>query len=136
MKLQHARWIGLPALILAATLVGCGDAADDSVPISGNVTFDGAPLPTGTITFLPTDGEGPSAGAEITDGHYETTAWPGSKQVTITARREKAGAKSADPHAGPPTEQDLPKKYNTATELKADVPADGSDKINFDLQSK
>jgi hypothetical protein len=127
----------VPALLCAATFAGCGDAADESVPVSGTVTFDGAPLPSGSITLLPSDGVGSSAGAEITDGKYETKALPGPKQVTITANREKAGGNAkADPHAGPPTEQYLPAKYNSATELKADIPADGSDKINFELQSK
>ena len=137
MKFTYSRWLGMPALLLAATLVGCGDASDNSVPVSGNVTLDGAPLPSGTLTLTPTDGVGPSAGAQITDGHYETKAVPGPKQVTIIAQREKAGGTAAaNPHAGPATEQYLPAKYNTATELKTDVPTDGSDQVNFDLTSK
>jgi len=137
MKLQYARRISVAALLLAASLAGCGGVVDDSVPISGSVTLDGAPLPSGTITFLPSDGVGPSAGAQIAEGKYETRAVPGPKQVTIVAQREKAGGTAApNPHAGPPTEQYLPAKYNTRTELKADVPAEGSETVDFALTSK
>jgi hypothetical protein len=137
MKFQFSRRLSLPALLLTATFVGCGDVEDDSVPISGNVTLDGAPLPSGTITFLPTDGIGPSAGAQITEGQYETNVVPGSKQVTIVAQREKAGASApANSHAGPVKEQYLPSKYNTSTELKADIPNEGSETIDFALTAK
>jgi hypothetical protein len=140
MNIMTYRRFGAPILFAAALAMlaaGCGDADDDSVPISGTVTFDGAPLPSGSITFLPSDGQGPTAGASITQGHYETRAVPGPKQDTITALREAKGSKAAaDPHAGPPTEQYLPAKYNSSTELKTDVPESGSDKIDFTLTAK
>lgn len=122
------------ALIFAAG--GCSSADDPGVPVSGQVTLDGQPLPGGTIDFLPTDGQGASAGAQIVDGAYEAHVPPGAKQVTIVAQREDTDGKaSADPHAGPRMEQYLPARYNSRTELKAEIPEGGADGISFELTS-
>lgn len=124
--------------LLAAVLTvasGCSSTEDPAVTVSGKVTFDGKPLPSGTINFVPADGQGASAGAQITEGTYEANVTPGSKTVMIVAQREIPGKASADPHAGPPMEQYLPAAYNSRTKLTADIPAAGSDAINFELTS-
>lgn len=128
----------LCGLFLFAATVGCGGPSDDAtVPIAGNVTLDGTPLPDGVITLLPSDGKGPTAGAPIKEGRYETRAEPGPKSVTIVAQRPAAGGKApADPHAGPATEQYIPAKYNSKTTLTADVPDAGSETLDFQLESK
>ena len=60
------------AIALAAVLwsiAGCGSA---TVPLWGEVTFDGKPLESGTIEFIPVEGTpGPSTGGTITDGQYD-----------------------------------------------------------------
>lgn len=54
-------------------IVGCSPTLTQKV--SGTVTLDGQPLATGQIEFAPTAGTtGPTAGAEIVDGHYEVPA--------------------------------------------------------------
>lgn len=128
--------LGLAAVLSVATISGCGSAEDPTVPVSGNVTLDGQPLPSGRITFLPSDGKGAVAGAEVATGKYEARVTPGPKQVTVTAQREAAaGKKPVDPHAGPSQQQYLPARYNTKTELKTDVSVEGSDAIDFPLES-
>ena len=55
------------AFLVCAALgvaVGCS-GSDDGLPrepVSGTVTFDGKPLATGTISFMPTKGSGEGGG--------------------------------------------------------------------------
>lgn len=65
--------------------VGCGGDGDGVTRynISGNVTFDGAPVPHGFIQFLPDSAggnSGPAGSATITDGKFDTAT---SGQGTI-----------------------------------------------------
>ncbi len=79
----------LPILITTAVSVlllsGCGD----STSVSGNVTYKGKPVESGAITFLPADGKGPSSGARIEGGRYQTEEMlPGPKIVQIIGIKE------------------------------------------------
>ncbi|WDI42449.1 hypothetical protein [Bremerella sp. P1] len=63
--------LALAALLLA----GCGaEKASDVFSVSGNITYDGKPIPKGNISFAPDasqNNQGPGASAEIKDGKYE-----------------------------------------------------------------
>lgn len=68
-------------LMVVAALSGCGPRGLQRFQLEGKVTFDGKPVPSGTIRFEPdsTKGNrGPVGYAEIIDGRY-TTATEGSK---------------------------------------------------------
>jgi hypothetical protein len=77
--------IPLLGAILASSLpvlTGCGES--DRIPrydLSGDITYDGKPVPGGYISFRP-DGKkgnrGPGASAVITDGRYETGSGEGT----------------------------------------------------------
>ncbi|MBU4271497.1 MAG: hypothetical protein KKA28_06500, partial [Planctomycetes bacterium] len=71
----------LPALFLLPLLGGCGGSR--LVEIGGAVTYDGQPVQKGTIAFLPSDGNGPTAAAIIAEGKYTVKVAPGPKQVKI-----------------------------------------------------
>lgn len=75
--------------VLFASITGCGGAFDAT--LSGNVSYRGQPLATGTVTFHP-KGEGPiSVGSIRDDGGYEVVTGreiglpPGDYQVTVVA---------------------------------------------------
>ncbi len=139
MVLRFSVLIGL--LLLGA---GCGGGTDSNrVSVSGQVTLDEQPLANGVITFLPSDGKGPSASAKIENGEYETEIDPGPKNVSIQATEAAAeptdSAARGDSHGGGGSaspKQLIPAKYNTNTELKYEVQASGNDDVNFDLNSK
>jgi hypothetical protein len=58
--------------LIAALLVGCGKAPVGN-GVSGKVTFNGSPIPAGTIYFEPDAGATGSQGvAKIVDGAYDT----------------------------------------------------------------
>lgn len=64
-------------------LPACGSNKSN---ISGNVTYDGQPIDTGRIEFLPADGKGPGAGGTIAGGRYEVKELvPGPKVVQVIA---------------------------------------------------
>lgn len=90
-------------LVLSAVVQsGCGgDSGPKRYGVSGTVTFDGQPVPVGTITFDPDvskGNRGPQGRARIVDGKYDTGAKDGKGMVggphvvTISgAHRESAG---------------------------------------------
>ncbi|MBA2114941.1 hypothetical protein [Bremerella alba] len=63
-------------IALAILLItGCGtEKSSDVYSVSGNITYDGQPLPKGNISFAPDasqNNQGPGATAEIKDGEYK-----------------------------------------------------------------
>lgn len=68
--------VGTFALVacgLALACSGCGDS--QNLRVSGRVTFNGKPVPTGKIYFSPDaskQNKGPSGFADIKDGSYDT----------------------------------------------------------------
>jgi hypothetical protein len=65
--------IGIVAMAL--TLVGCGDSGPERYELSGQVTYDGKPIPAGVITFEPqgiTLNASTMGEAEIQAGRYKT----------------------------------------------------------------
>jgi hypothetical protein len=128
------------ALVLATLTLGCGDGGRAAV--SGTVMLDGQPLPEGSITFFPTDGNrGPSAGGVIQDGTFEidTRDGPmiGKNRVEIRSNTP-TGRKIIDPRM--PTMQldeilAVPKRYNSDSELVRDLHP-GHNELNFELNGK
>ena len=67
------RWTVLSAAL--CLFAGCGQSGPARYSVSGNVSYKGAPIPVGQISFEPdtTRGnEGPGASAVIKDGKYDT----------------------------------------------------------------
>ena len=80
------------ACLLLLALPGCGGSGLDTVPVTGRVTYQGAPLASGTITFAP---EEPKVGRAAwgyldAEGQYSLTtvrmndgALPGNYRVAV-----------------------------------------------------
>lgn len=125
------------AVLLGLTFVlycgGCGDGkkTDPEFEVSGNVTFNGAALSEGTITFDASDGK-PPASADIKAGAYSMKARPGKHKVSISFQKLIPGKKG--PMDTEVREEQIPAKYNTETILTAEVKADGENKFTFDLK--
>ena len=60
-------------LMFLVSAIGCGRSRLDTAPLSGKVTYQGNPVPWGTVSFQPVDRKvGRPAMADIkTDGSYE-----------------------------------------------------------------
>lgn len=139
-----SRCIALLLLLLAMGLSGCGDDGPPRGKVSGQVTLDGAPLPQGSILFVPIEGnKGVAAGGQIVDGKYSLTGDAGvslgANRVEIRSLR-KSGRKEQKPFApqGEMVEVDeeaVADSFNTASTLRADVKA-GSQTQDFSVTSR
>jgi hypothetical protein len=132
--------------------VGCAGSSDDlpREAVSGTVTLDGQLLPSGSISFMPSDSSGAGVtttggGGTITSGKFsiarETGLVPGSYNVAIYASEESAGRTKPQQVGGgsKPAERAkelIPAKYNTSTELKAEIKKGGGNALTFTLESK
>ncbi|WP_207396686.1 hypothetical protein [Bremerella alba] len=73
---RHQRFHCIWQLLLIAA-AGCGAAQSDTYRVSGQVNFDGQPVPAGTILFQPDKSQGASGQAGlaiIRDGQFDTAA--------------------------------------------------------------
>ena len=118
----------LPASLLA---LGCGDGR---YPVRGTVTFDGRPVADGVISFVPDNPALASDAGRIEAGRFHVYAKPGPKRVEIRASRPVQSPDPRDPD-GPNLREDfIPPRYNTETELTAEVTASHNE-FRFELHS-
>lgn len=125
-------------IIAVVSTIGCdtGPPQAKLVPVSGTVNLDGAPLAEGKITFAE-----PSKGAadiiSITNGKFEGQTQPGDKKVEIRAYRPGTpNTAMYGPDAKAEMENYIPAKYNTNSNLKANVTEEGTKDLKFDVTSK
>ena len=142
---RHRRRCLLPLLGLA--VAGCSSAPLERVAALGAVQFDGRPLATGKITFLPIDRtKGPAAVATITDGFYEfdrvTGPVVGRHRVEIEALVDPGfplddevayAHAAAKMTAGKPVlpPETIPAVYNRQSQLQATIEHGGTTKFDF-----
>jgi hypothetical protein len=128
------------AVALCGLLCGClaQDDGPRTVSVAGTVTFDGRPVAEGDIVFRSTNpGEHAYAG-KIIEGQFSFDATPGQKNVEITATRVVEG-KFVEDNPGektPVRESYIPAKYNTNSELRAEIPDSGTTDLKFELTGK
>ena len=131
----------------AATLLsaGCGrNQGPERAVISGTVTFNGQPIPDGTIRFVPDASLSlPTTGTVIKDGKYKAERLGGvpvgTHKVQIEAMRAIRRGPPPKPGESAPLrgggfQKYIPKKYNDNTQLQFTVePGSGEIIKNFDL---
>jgi len=143
----HRVLLYLGNCVIAASLLininGCGERSR-RLPVEGVVTFDGQRIAKGQISFIPASGtDGPTAGSIISDGRYSVAAEKGlvagRYRVEITAMRptsRKTQTMNAVTGAMETTEayeSYIPPRYNSESELTADVKSDGANQFDFSL---
>ena len=118
--------------LLLATAGGCRHSGAVTFPITGTVTYNGKPLPNGSIVLLPVSGPSAADPGTIRDGRFAFAARAGKKKVEIRATREvgpvirSMGARDKQSY--------IPGQYNSQTTLTAEVVPDGSNQFVFDLK--
>jgi len=101
------------------------------------VTLDGQPLKSGVIRFSPADGATATADSVVTDGKFSASVPPGDKKVSISAPKVTGTRRMYETPDSPTidvTEELLPKRYNSQSELTLKVDA-GPQTKDFALQS-
>jgi len=136
---RSPRWYPLGLFLLVAGLiVGCGKSEEKRYGVSGTVKYKGEPIKYGTINFRADNGA--TAGAEIKDGKYDMPAVgglpEGNYRVAVTYPDPKIPAPRADlpPGESGPVREMLPAKYNAQTELTAQIKAQSTNDVSFDLK--
>ena len=147
MIVRSKRRVSLAVLLFPVfgLVVGCSQSGDElpREAVSGTVTLDGTPVSNGTITFIPDTGVG-GGGGTITDGAFSipraTGLVPGKFKVAINASEKTATTK---PQQVSGTKKEvqfakelIPTKYNSNTELTAEIKKGGTKDLKFDLKSK
>lgn len=98
------QWLLIVAVLCA--LVGCGS---DKATVSGTVTWEGAPLERGFITFVPADVDSTPEGGTIENGKFHVTDIPpgkktveiiGVKAANFAATSEEMQRRAAETAAG------------------------------------
>ncbi len=130
---DRLRWSG--ALLLFVILAGC-QRGPQLGRVTGTVTANGEPVPFAYVVFNPVKPPRNYGSAYANEkGQYELRfstarngAPVGKHQVSITAAKGDELPDDAKPSA----RRNVPSKYNTATELQAEVKP-GSNVIDFAL---
>jgi hypothetical protein len=117
--------LAVVAVVVAVPAIGCRRGPAKAV-FTGRVTLNDEPLPQGAISLYPLS-RTPSAGAVITDGGYQMTAFPGSYRVEITGSKvvgQKKRYDSADSPMDDILESIVPAEYNSSSKLVQEVKLD------------
>ena len=120
----------------AVAAAGCGGGTIPMAKVKGEVKLDGKPIEKGTIAFLPSDGKGPTAGGDITNGQFSVLVPPGPKRIEIHSSKVVGQRKAFDTPDSPMmdiAEELIPPAYNVQSTLthKVEMP---DTTINLDLK--
>lgn len=112
-------------MAVVVPLVGCGDGTPPRYSLSGVVTFDGQPIPEGSIMFQAADKRSAPDTAQIVDGKYSLKLQAGQKLVMVEASKFVG---PEDKTMGVrPRDQYIPHRYNVESKLTMEVkPQDGN----------
>lgn len=137
------------ATFAVMTIVGCGGGELPRQVVEGAVLFDGRPMKSGMIRFVPDSStKAPAAVGSIVDGFYvlDQKIGPvaGKYRIEIEGQiespfdldDESAYAAAFDKsRQNPLPSQPVPAKYNRNSELSAEVTTDETaNKFDFDLR--
>ena len=124
-------------MMLLSCFVGCGQESKVAL-ITGTVSIDGKPPEKGSISFIPVNGQGPTAGTELKEGKFSSQAAIGECKVEIRVSKVVGKKKLYDTPDSPVQdlmEEVLPAKYNEASELRVEIKKGKNEKA-WDLKTK
>jgi len=130
------------AIVATSTVPGCGSSGPEMASVSGKVTYNGKPVPVGTVVFQAKDPNGRNAtGAIGSDGSYTLQtekpgdgALLGEYNVSISAIEGGEVALDYVPPKPIKPKRLVPEKYeNPETSGLTRKVESGSNTFNFDL---
>lgn len=102
--------------------------------VTGRVTFDGQPLANGFVQFVAVGSKAPPESGRIEKGLYRLASQAGKMTVHVLSTRLTG---KMDPVMGTAIEEMfIPQRYNSKSELTAEVTADKANAIDFSLTSQ
>jgi hypothetical protein len=129
----------LAILLLTVLAAGCGDGRPAPAPVTGVVTYKGAPVEDAHVVFY-TAGTRPAMATTDAKGQFSLLTWkPGdgalAGQAVVCVTKEKTvKRKSDDPYAAGSVSE-LPEIYRIPSKspLRAEVKPDVPNEFKFDL---
>ena len=115
--------------------LGCSDGKSS---VTGSVTLDGQPVPSGSITFIKQGGELVREGAVIQGGSFRAALPPGTYKLELNGQKvvgkRKQKAFDGTDEEVELTDEAFPPRYNTKSELVEEIKP-GAKVIKLDLKS-
>jgi hypothetical protein len=105
----------------------------DVAPVSGTVTLNGEPLADASIVFESESGHS-SLGSTDASGSFQLMA-PGNQRGAVIGLNTVRITSQLDAPPAPNWRDPIPARYNSASELSAEVKA-GENSFTFELQRK
>jgi hypothetical protein len=119
--------------VLASLHVSGCQQANDVVEVTGTVTWNGKPIPTGMIVLQPLELQQAPAGCKIAEGKFLLHTKPGKMRVQVEAVR---ATMQRDPQSGTYLgEMYIPARYNRESELETVITRDGENRFEFALKN-
>ena len=114
--------------------LGCSNRPSEVAYVAGSVTLEGKPLANALVVFEPEGSGSPSMARTDTNGKYVLSYTPDIQGALIGKHRVRISTGSpGDPDTKlKATAEVVPKKYNTASELKREV-VKGNNSIAIEL---
>ena len=119
-----------------ALVIGCSakpTGMPDVAPVTGTVTLNGEPLAGASVIFQSESGHS-AMGTTDSSGSYQLTAPGNQKGAVIGLNKVKINSKLDGP-PGPNWKDPIPARYNSASELSAQVNP-GKNSFDFSLEKK
>lgn len=117
--------------LTALSLASAGCAASSDCTVRGRVTFNDEPVKEGDILFIPEAGNARPSAGKVIDGEFDCDVPVGRHKVEIRASRPMPGVTVAG--MGNVYEDYVPSRYNSATELHAEVRSGAENRFDFAL---
>ncbi|MFN3161247.1 MAG: hypothetical protein ACE37I_18190 [Rubinisphaera brasiliensis] len=124
------------SLVFCVSLVGLAGCGSDRGPqrasVEGTVTFNGDPVQTGSIQFVPVEGVvGKPVSAPISNGEFSLSSGEGpavgmNKVVINATRKTGKQKKNIMGEMEDEIEDFIPARYNAQTELQVEISSDGN----------
>ncbi|WP_146119292.1 hypothetical protein [Blastopirellula marina] len=124
-------------MAVAVCLSGCSKSYDGPprYPVSGTVTYQGAPVEDGAIVFFPLEmGGGPQIGLIIQGGAFEGEVTAGLKKVCIEGYRPGKTVLDDEGNSHEVLDYYIPGKYGEGSKLTHTVLAEPNEGLVFDLK--
>ncbi len=123
-------------LCLFGTMIALGGCGSNSpISISGIINYNGQPVASARVGFVPKTGSAGDSPMGETDatGKFSLRVPPGEYAVTVSPKLPEA---SSDDYSVPTSKSTLPMRYGdpAVTDLKATVASGGDNQFTFDLK--
>ncbi len=154
MNLTSSSHLIIGAICLSFLVAGCGGSdtsyeGPQRTAVSGTVTFDGQPIPSGTVSFIPQSADQARATGYIANGTYEIKEGQGPNLGSYRVEfswKEQVGGEDGESEDGESEDEEsedgsdegaeyvekLPAKYTTESEITVEFKA-GETEHNFTL---